>query len=217
MSPGSLIHRTLVIVLCSVAAMACGGDADSVADESTGPSTPTDSAAVTSEPTGDAGATMVVAELTVEKVLAWIDSEYPGSVPACADVGRVEVGDVFACGGPPATAPVEYGGTVIYVLDESGRAVWDSATDIPDSTDGVLSAYDRAPKGLLCRDLLDPQIDAYPFRQLSTPGVNYFWSLVYWSLEGEPDRMDADQDSVPCETLYDPAVVRDVLAGGPVS
>ena len=29
--------------------------------------------------------------------------------------------------------------------------------------------------------------------------------------------MDADQNGVPCETLYDSAVVGDVLAGGPVS
>lgn len=35
-------------------------------------------------------------------------------------------------------------------------------------------------------------------------------SLVYWFLEGQPDRMDEDGDGIPCETLYAPEVVADV-------
>ena len=50
----------------------------------------------------------------------------------------------------------------------------------------------------------------------STPASGYFWSLVYWSLEGEPDRMDADLNGIPCETLYGPDVAAQVLDGGPV-
>ena len=200
MSPGLCLGRTLAVVACFVVATACGTDADSISDESDATTTPA-----------------AVDDLTVEEVLAWIDVNYPGSAPACEDAGRLEVGDVFACDGPASTATVESGGTVIYVLDDSGRAAWNSATDIPSSTDDLLKTYDRVPKGLLCRDLLDPEVDAYPFRQGSTPGVDYFWSLVYWSLEGEPDRMDADQDNIPCETLYDAAVVSNVLAGGQVS
>lgn len=207
MSP---VARVLVLTSFLLAAtLSCAGE-DSAGDGSTDATTPPDS------PTTTSGS-----ELTVEKVLAWMDATYPGSAPTCDNTGRLAVGDIFACDrpGPPApgsTAPIEFGGWVIYVLDETGRAAWNSATDIPSSTDGLRSAYDRAPKGLLCRDLLDEEVDAYPFRQLSTPRVDYFWSLVYWSLEGRPDRMDADGDGVPCETLYDDDVVSDVLAGGPV-
>jgi hypothetical protein len=39
---------------------------------------------------------------------------------------------------------------------------------------------------------------------------------VYWSLEGEPDRMDADLNGIPCETLYDADAVSSVVVGGPV-
>ena len=45
----------------------------------------------------------------------------------------------------------------------------------------------------------------------------YFWSLAYWSLVGAPDRMDADLDGIPCETVHEPAIVAKVLSGGPFS
>jgi len=62
-----------------------------------------------------------------------------------------------------------------------------------------------------------PRPRQHPFLAYSgTPTDGYFWSLVYWSLEGEPDRMDADLNGVPCETLYDPDVVAQVLAAGPL-
>lgn len=44
----------------------------------------------------------------------------------------------------------------------------------------------------------------------------YFWSLLYWFLKGRPERMDADGDGVPCETLYPAALIADVWNGGAV-
>jgi hypothetical protein len=158
-------------------------------------------------------------ELTFEQVVASINASFSGASLSCDETGPVAVGDVFACGGPstaPASTLVEYGGTVVYVLDESGRAAWTSGTDVPSSTDDLLRRHVNVPKGLFCRDLLAPETDAFPFSgNSSNPKVAFFWSLVYWSLEGEPDRMDADLNGIPCETLYDPGVVDDVLAGGP--
>jgi hypothetical protein len=64
---------------------------------------------------------------------------------------------------------------------------------------------------------MSPDVEAFPFDGYGRPAESaFFWSLVYWSLEGEPDRMDADRNGIPCETLFDPDVVSDVLAGGPV-
>ncbi|MGD2043951.1 MAG: excalibur calcium-binding domain-containing protein [Acidimicrobiia bacterium] len=54
--------------------------------------------------------------------------------------------------------------------------------------------------GMYCRDLVAEE-DHPPY-----------WSAVlYWLSEGEPDRMDADRDGVPCETVYPEAFIRDFL------
>lgn len=165
------------------------------------------------------------ADLTVEKVLAWMKAQYPHFFSPlggfCGDTGSVDAGGVFACGGSSATGDtsvIDYdGGTVVYVLDESGRAAWTSGSDVPGPTEVLLELYDKAPKGLFCRDLLSADTDAFPFDGSGRPAQSaFFWSLVYWSLEGEPTRMDADGNGTPCETLYEPEVVEEVLAGGPV-
>ena len=43
--------------------------------------------------------------------------------------------------------------------------------------------------GLLCRDL-------------SGLGYGYVDAVAYWVREGQPDRMDADRNGIPCETVY---------------
>ncbi len=43
--------------------------------------------------------------------------------------------------------------------------------------------------GLRCRDLADQ-------------GATYEAAVAYWLLEGVPDRMDADRNGIPCETVY---------------
>lgn len=49
------------------------------------------------------------------------------------------------------------------------------------------------PAGLLCRDLV-------------AMGASYGDSVTYWWYSGMPNRMDADGNGIPCETVY-PAVV----------
>jgi hypothetical protein len=54
--------------------------------------------------------------------------------------------------------------------------------------------------GMYCKDLVIEE-DHPPY-----------WSAVlYWLSEGEPDRMDADRDGIPCETVYPEAFIRDFL------
>jgi hypothetical protein len=43
--------------------------------------------------------------------------------------------------------------------------------------------------GLFCRDL-------------SARGYSYDEAVKYWEFEGFPDRMDADHNSIPCQTVY---------------
>lgn len=158
----------------------------------------------------------------------WLDASFNSEIDwmlvgasqiRCSDSGSVLPGDVFACTLVPQPVPgvaLETAGVVVYVLDDSGRAVWHGG-DVPDSTAELLAVYDSAPKGLKCRDLLSPGIYVPLFGTgLSAPADGYFWSLVYWSLEGQPDGMDADGNGIPCETIFDPAVVAAVLEGGAI-
>jgi len=50
------------------------------------------------------------------------------------------------------------------------------------------------PDGLFCRDLL-------PI------GITYPGAVEYWVQQGAPDRMDADLNGIPCETVYPPEAV----------
>jgi len=57
----------------------------------------------------------------------------------------------------------------------------------------------QAAEGLLCKDL-------------SALGYSYSASVDYWRLWGQPNRMDADKNGIPCETVYPRA---DVVAYWP--
>lgn len=48
--------------------------------------------------------------------------------------------------------------------------------------------------GLFCRDI-------------AGLGYDYSAAVAYWTREGRPDRMDADRNGIPCETVYDSAMV----------
>lgn len=61
----------------------------------------------------------------------------------------------------------------------------------PDDADMEALAW-----GLLCRDLV-------------TAGRSYVEAVAYWKAEGRPARMDADENGIPCQTVF-PA--QDVLA-----
>jgi hypothetical protein len=45
------------------------------------------------------------------------------------------------------------------------------------------------PDGLFCRDL-------------DARGYSYVAAVEYWRMHGQPDRMDADRNGLPCETIY---------------
>jgi hypothetical protein len=173
---------------------------------------------------------------TVEAVVAWMEawladqferSDPPEGVVGpsqidCDDSGPVPVGGVLACRLDSQTEPgfeLDAAGAVIYVLDPSGRAVWEVGTDLPSTTGGLEEVYALASHGLMCKDLMAEEYagETYHFSGVGRPEESaFFWSLVYWSFEGEPDRMDADGDGIPCETLHPADMVTAVLEGGPV-
>lgn len=63
------------------------------------------------------------------------------------------------------------------------------------SEPGYGHIYDM-PGGLFCKDLAER-------------GYSYGDAVTYWFREGAPDRMDADLNGIPCETVYPSYVVED--------
>lgn len=63
----------------------------------------------------------------------------------------------------------------------------------PQSTYDVVPSYEL-PSGLLCRDL-------------EARGIGVYDALRYYIWEGSPDRMDADRNGIPCETVYSNAAI----------
>lgn len=177
-----------------------------------------------------AEAATATVELAVATVQAWLADEHASSEPpegvlgpsevVCAESGAIPVGAVLACRLVPNTssaAQLDDAGIVIYVLDGDGRVAWTVGTDVPSSAAGLAEALAFAGTDLMCRDLVDPEIASGIFGGVGRPFDSaYFWSLAYWSLTGAPDRMDADLDGIPCETVHEPAVVTRVLSGGPM-
>ena len=84
------------------------------------------------------------------------------------------------------------------LTDEEWRAQLDSATNPPrpEWQDVFLAGEPPEPRnqtgieaGLFCRDLRDM-------------GYGFWTAVPYWLAEGAPDRMDADGNGIPCETVF---------------
>ncbi len=68
-----------------------------------------------------------------------------------------------------------------------------TTTTLPEPTT-TLAAIGSLGSGLFCRDVV-------------ALGYGYADAVAYWTREGRPDRMDADRNGIPCETVYDRATV----------
>lgn len=71
-----------------------------------------------------------------------------------------------------------------------------STTSTSITTTSTLPPVGELETGLLCRDLADR-------------GYDYEGAVAYWTKEGTPERMDADGNGIPCETVY---LEKEVLA-----
>lgn len=82
--------------------------------------------------------------------------------------------------------------------------------------EGRPARMDADGNGLPCETVFDQQDFAGFFapvageapgqlcRDLAASGYRFPDALAYWFMEGAPDRMDADGNGIPCETVYDP-------------
>jgi hypothetical protein len=102
--------------------------------------------------------------------------------------GEREDGDVVARGGSPPTAGPSPSAT-------PATATRDPAAEQPSATPTTEGRDVRTlPAGLFCREL-----DAQAY--------SYTAAVDYWQLHGQPNRMDADGNGIPCETVYPAADV----------
>ena len=75
-----------------------------------------------------------------------------------------------------------------------------TTTTAPPATSAPLGDVLDQPAGLLCRDL-------------ESRGFSYSASVDYWRFHGQPNRMDADRNGIPCETVYPASEVQDYWSG----
>lgn len=136
----------------------------------------------------------------------------------CDDADRiVRLGDVFACAGLPQTTPgfqLDSVGIVFLVLDDDGAVSATWGTDVPDSTPALEAMYDEVGTGLSCRDLVDSDRAGFFSGCCGTPLGNYSRALLYWFMDGMPDRMDADRNGIPCESVFPTEGIEATWNGG---
>jgi len=202
-------HVARLVLVVGLVLAGCGGDDDDAAPTTTEPSTTT-----TVEPTTTTAATTTTTAapaVTLGELIARIEarvnegSDVRRTVADCSHGGLddpldestpVGRGTVLTCA-QHTEPPADVGELLVIVLDDDGAATGFGASD------GTPYVPFRAPSGLLCRELLtDPLLQG-----LVDQTVPYQVALAYWFLEGEPARMDADSNGVPCELLFPPEVV----------
>ena len=73
-------------------------------------------------------------------------------------------------------------------------------TVFPEDYESFLNAAIGEGEGKRCADLGFPD-DADGFQR----------AVAYWLLEGAPDRMDADRNGIPCETVFSSSTIEDFI------
>lgn len=119
------------------------------------------------------------------------------AVTGCGDAGiepstTVPSNQSVTSGSPVESAVTST--TVVATTTVSTTIAPPSTTAVPPTTTRLSVASLAA--GLFCRDL-------------APLGYSYSEAVAYWVSEGSPDRMDADRNGIPCETVY---LDSDVLA-----
>lgn len=128
----------------------------------------------------------------------------PGEA-ACSATDPLTDWQPIYCGYNPYV-PAEYGPIYLSLLDQH-RYVW-ALGHCCDSGPNP-EAYHT---GLLCRDLLKPPPESDRDWDPKENHLSYGLAVWYWLADGRPDRMDADHNGIPCETVYPKNEVDDFWA-----
>jgi hypothetical protein len=206
-------HAAHLLVVVGLVLAGCGGDDEGTAPTTVEPSNTTTTTTATAATTTTTAAPAVTLGALLDRIEARVNEGSDvrrmlarcstgadgGAVDRSALVGR---GMVLTCA-QLTDPPTDVGELLVIVLDAGGTATGFAASD------GTPFLPFNAAPGLLCRELLaDPLLQG-----LGDQTVPYRVALAYWFLEGEPARMDADGDGIPCEQLFPPEVVDAAWAG----
>ena len=159
------------------------------------------------------GDAVAIAQAQLDALWSADPSNQVGAIEIRCDDPEIHIsaGGVFTCAGiGRITATLEVGNLAFLVLDERGATSMLSGSDLPD----LQAAYADTAHGLLCRDLLTDKV-TWPFNAAgTTDNIAAFLATAYWFLEGQPDRMDADRNGIPCETVFPAEAIAWVWDGG---
>ena len=211
------VLASIAIAFLSLSLAACGDSDDgedagttstetSVTSSSTATTgTTTSSSSETSEtwPSSETNATSTVPRPTVddlELVLAAdVEATFPEVGPGvvdCGASGELAEWQPVRCSFNP-TDPIEFGGVYVSMLDND-RYAWALGVCCDAGP-----SFEDYPAGLFCRDLAEPPQDNEPGRwPPEDDHLSYGLAVFYWLTEDRPDRMDADLNGRPCETIY---------------
>ena len=85
-------------------------------------------------------------------------------------------------------------------MDADGNGI-PCETVFPEDFESFLNAAIGEGEGKLCRDLGFPD-----------DGSGFQRAVAYWLIEGAPDRMDADRNGIPCETVFSASAIDEFFA-----
>lgn len=90
---------------------------------------------------------------------------------------------------PTSTAPSSTTTSTTTSTSTTTTTSTSTTTTAPPPTSAAVGDVLAQPAGLLCRDL-------------ESRGFSYTAAVDYWRHHGQPNRMDADRNGIPCETVY---------------
>ena len=199
----------VLLLAVLVFAAACGSDGDEADGTSTTDSTTTTSstASTTTTTTTTTAAppaeprTVADLEQALTEEISRKDPPGPGRA-TCDASGDLTDWQVIRCSFE-ADEPLEYVPIYVSVLT-GGRYTW-----IVGECCAGGALPDDYPAGLMCRDLVLPPSTLPADHYLpESNSLVYAEAVFYWLSEGRPDRMDADGNGRPCETVYPAAEVQ---------
>ena len=155
------------------------------------------------------------------------DEEWRAQLDAATNPPRPDWQQVFLAGEPPAPRNVTgiEAGLFCRDLANMGYTAWEA---IPYwLAEGAPDRMDADRNGIPCETVFGEDIEAFLNAAIGEPagqscadlGLPDDWSgferaIAYWMLEGAPDRMDADGNGIPCESVFSEDVVSEYLSLG---